>query len=87
MEERIKINLGKDPAEDYALQAILELNKGSKQIELTGVGENVCKVAEVYLAMKSRLGENLKISSSSIGTSKYKGKKSSYLTIVIEKTT
>ncbi|AFZ70566.1 archaeal DNA-binding protein [Caldisphaera lagunensis DSM 15908] len=86
MEERVKINLGKEAIEDYALQAILELNKGTKQVEITGVGENVCKVAEVYLAMKSRLGDSLKIVSSLIGTSKTKGKKSSYLTIVIEKT-
>ncbi len=86
MEEKVKINLGKEAIEDYALQAILELNKGTKQIEITGIGENICKVAEVYLAMKSRLGENLKIVSSFIGTSKNKGKKSSFLTIVVEKT-
>jgi DNA-binding protein len=85
VEERSRIIVSKEPVEDYALQAILELNKGAKQIELTGSGDYICKVAEVYQAMKARLGESLKIVSSDIGSIKVKGKKSSYLTIVVEK--
>ncbi|MEB2793503.1 MAG: DNA-binding protein [Caldisphaeraceae archaeon] len=86
MEGKYKVNVGKDPAEDYALQAIFELNRGINQVEIVGYAENICKVVDVFLEMKSRLGDSLKISSHEIGSTKIKGKRSNYLKIVVEKT-
>ena len=76
---------GQGSAEDYAIQAILEFNKGFKEVELTATGDDVCKLVEAILIMKERMGEALKIGMADIGSARPRGKGSSYLTVIVER--
>lgn len=86
MESRSRINVtSSSSAEDYALQAILEFNKGFKQVELYADSDNACKLVDVYLIMKQRMGEALRVVSADIGSSRPRGRNAGYLSIIIER--
>jgi len=67
-------------AEDYALRAILEFNKGFSQVEFYAV-----EVVDAYLAVKERMGEAVKVVGADIGVTKFHNRNVSYLSLVIER--
>ncbi len=86
MESRSRITVeSSGTAEDYALKAILEFNKGFKQVELYAASDDVCKLVDTYLIMKQRMGEALKVVSADIGTARPRGRNSGYLSIIVER--
>ncbi|ESQ21770.1 MAG: hypothetical protein CISAcid_01380 [uncultured Acidilobus sp. CIS] len=72
-------------AEDYALKAILEFNKGFSQVEFYATEDMVCKLVDAYLAVKERMGEAVKVVGADIGVTKFHNRNVSYLSLVIER--
>lgn len=84
MPKRTKITVtGNRAPDEYALVAILELNRGAEEIELYGVGDHVCTLADALVELKSRLGDSMEIVSVATGTIKGKGKRKNYMSVVI----
>jgi DNA-binding protein len=77
---RITITGGK-PAEEYALMVILEFNRGVEVVELYGVGDNICLLADVLAELKERLGDSFEIIDSSTGVVKSRGRRKNYLMV------
>ncbi|MGC9071506.1 MAG: DNA-binding protein [Acidilobus sp.] len=72
-------------AEDYALKAILEFNKGFSQVELYATEDSVCKLVETYLIVKERMGEAVRVAAADIGTARPRNRNVSYLSVIIER--
>ena len=79
-----RLIIGSKPAEDYALQAIMEFHRGSEVVELYGVSDNICKVVDVYLLIRDRLGEALEYLGGEIGSVRGKGRRRNYLLLRIK---
>jgi DNA-binding protein len=86
LEGRSRINVSSSgTAEDYALQAILEFNKGFKQVELYADSDDACKLIDAYLIMKQRMGEALRLASADVGSSRPRGRNQGYMSIILER--
>ncbi len=86
MEGRSRITVTEQgTAEDYALKAILEFNRGYKQVELYAVGDDICKLVDALLIIRERMGEALKIDSADIGAVRPRGRGTSYLSVIVRR--
>lgn len=86
MQSRSRIEVEEQgTAEDYALRAILEFNKGFSQVELYATNDAVCKLVEAYIIVKERMGEAVRVVSADIGTARPRNRNVGYLSVIIER--
>ncbi len=79
----LRINIGSRSIDEYILSIIVELNRGFRVIELRGTGDNICKVADVYVELKKRLGGAIKIIEGNTGTARSRSGRKNYMWIKI----
>ncbi len=70
---------GKNEALDYALQVIVDFNRGIDRIGLIAYGENICKLADIVVELKRRLGDSVVIESWDIDSKKSPRGRRTYL--------
>jgi len=71
---------------DYALEVSVMLRQASPRVGLIAYGDNVCRLADVVSAVKSRMGDDVRIVSWDVNSRKVKGKREPFLYVELEYT-
>ena len=69
--------------DDYAYEAVRSLTRGETRIILYAVGENECKLVQVFLRISELVPGTLEIVRADIGSRRVKGERRSYLEIEV----
>jgi len=70
--------------EEYALQVIVDFNRGLERIGLVAYGRNVCILADTIAEVKRRLGDSVEIVSWDIDSRRTRNGRESYLYVELE---
>ncbi len=65
--------------EEYAVQVIVDFNRGLERIGLIAYGKNICLLADAVAEVKRRLGDSVEIVSWKIDSRRVRGGRESYL--------
>ena len=60
MSEQNVIRIGRKPAMNYALAALVQLSQGANEIVLKARGKQISKAVDVAEIVKRRMGESMK---------------------------
>lgn len=79
-----EVRVGSRDTEEYVLRVIAEIRHGAERVVITGYGDNICKVADVYNMLRERLGESLELVEGDIKSIRVNRRRRPSLTIIIE---
>ncbi len=79
-----EVKVGSRDTEEYVLRVIAEIRHGANRIVISGYGNNVCKVAEVYNMLRDRLGNSIELVEGRIESVRVNRRRRPSLTIVVE---
>lgn len=80
-----KITIGRrGTALEYALQVIVDFNRGMERVGLIAYGREICKLADVVANLRERLGPSVRIVGWEIDNRKVRGRRESYLYVELE---
>lgn len=79
-----EVRVGSRDTDEYVLRVIAEIRHGAERVAITGYGDNICKVADVYNMLRERLGDSLELVEGSIKSIRVNRRRRPSLTIVIE---
>ncbi|MEM2196024.1 MAG: DNA-binding protein, partial [Sulfolobales archaeon] len=62
-----KVSVGKRAISDYMASIAIIFNQGVKTVVIRGCGDNIHRAVTLYNALKSRLGDSIKLANVRIG--------------------
>ncbi|EZQ06785.1 MULTISPECIES: ribonuclease P subunit p25 family protein [Acidianus] len=71
--------------EEHVLDVLEVFNKGTQEVEIKGYGREIDKVADVYNAIKDRLGDGVSLEGTSIGSETKDRRRISYLLLRLKR--
>ncbi len=80
-----KISVGKRAISDYMASIAIIFNQGAKSVVIRGYGDNIYRAVTLYNALKSRLGDSIKLANVRIGSEKRGFKYVPYIEIEVER--
>lgn len=80
-----KVSVGRRAISDYMASIAIIFNHGVKSVTIRGCGDNIYRAVTLYNALKSRLGDGIKLANVKIGSEKRGFKYVSYIEIEIER--
>jgi len=69
---------------DYALEVSVMLRQASPRVGLVAYGDNICRLADVVAAVKSKMGGDVRIVSWDIDSRKVRGRREPFLYVELE---
>ncbi|MEM1622620.1 MAG: DNA-binding protein [Sulfolobales archaeon] len=80
-----KVSVGKRAINDYMASIAIIFNQGVKTVVIRGCGDNIHRAIALYNALKSRLGDGIKLTNVRIGSEKRGFKYVPYIEIEVER--
>ncbi|MEM0351534.1 MAG: DNA-binding protein [Sulfolobales archaeon] len=80
-----KVSVGKRAISDYMASIAIIFNQGVKTVVIRGCGDNIHRAVTLYNALKSRLGDSIKLANVRIGSEKRGFKYVPYIEIEVER--
>lgn len=79
------IDVGRNPLDDYVVEAIVGFQEGPGIVVLKGRGPYISKAVDVYNALADRLGDGLQLVKVEIGTERHRGRLTSFIAISVKR--
>lgn len=80
-----KVSVGRRAISDYMASIAIIFNQGVKSVVIRGCGDNIHRAVNLYNALKSRLGDSIKLANVKIGSEKRGFKYVPYIEIEVER--
>lgn len=77
------VNVGRKPVRDYVFEVIVNFQEGVDKVVVKGYGRYISKAVDVYVRLKSRLGESIDVDNIEINSEKRGVKLIPYISITV----